>query len=116
MGNSSFFQSIINARMQQQQQQNQHDGAVQVVNTEKEEANTMPEFVTKLNVYRDELTKNLEELKNYDATPEIEQEVAAYREELVRVYAATNAAKIQKCESDIECLNTLIERESKCGG
>lgn len=110
--NVALIQSIINARTEQKQEQNV--GADSVLNTNKE-TKTMNDFVIKLTAYRDGLIKGLEETKAHDDNVDIEKEVAIYREELIKKYAIAKATKVQKYESDIDCLNNVLNCEAaKC--
>jgi hypothetical protein len=107
MGNVNTFNRILELR------RNQRNGAATDTNTKKENEtmSTPTTFVDKLVAYQDELVADLNELKAYDDSAEIEKEVAAYREELTKEYAAAKDSKIKKYESDIQCIAVLIERE-----
>jgi hypothetical protein len=105
MGNVNTFNRILELR------RDQRNGAAIDTNTKKEDKAMVNAFVDKLTAYRTELIEDLNNLKAYDDSVEIEKEVAAYREEITRAYAAEKESKIQKFESDIQCITVLIERE-----
>lgn len=102
---SQRFNNILAIRREQR------NGATVEHVQENKENKPMENFITKLTAYRDEILKDLAELKDYDDSAEIEKEVAAYREELTKEYAAVKESKINKMESDIQCIEVLIQRE-----
>lgn len=106
MGTVNTFNRILELR------HNQRNGAAVDINDKKENETMSNTFIDKLTAYRNEMIADLNDLKNYDDSVEIEREVAAYREEITRAYAAERESKIQKFESDIQCVTVLIEREN----
>lgn len=68
-------------------------------------------MVEKLRAYRDELLAKIEEIKGADHTAEVEAKTAEFRANLVATIEAEADKAILKLNSDIDCINGLIERE-----
>ena len=85
-----------------------HLGAVVSINIIKKEDTLM---VEKLRAYRAELEDKKATIVNADFTQEIEKDVCAYRESLIKTSEENRAKNIAKVDSDIECIDTLIARE-----
>lgn len=69
-------------------------------------------MVEKLKVYLAELMAKKDALINEDHTAEIEAEVVAYKETLIKGVEAKKAEAIAKVDSDIECITAIIARET----
>ena len=85
-----------------------HFGAVFNINIIKKEDTLM---VEKLMVYRKELEDKKAGLIAADYSTEINEKVLAYRDALIKATEDTRANEIAKVDSDIACINTIIERE-----
>lgn len=85
-----------------------HLGAVVNINIIKKEDTLM---VEKLKAYRVELEAKKTDLYATNYIPEIEEDVKAYRESLIKASEEHRAKAIAKVDSDIECIDTLIARE-----
>ena len=69
-------------------------------------------MIEKLQAYRAELEQTkLNELAK-DPMPEIETKVADFRAQLIAEAADAKNAIVNKIDSDIDCINYLIQRES----
>lgn len=68
-------------------------------------------MVEKLKAYRDELLAEVEEIKNADHSAEIEAKTAEFRASLAAALEAEADRNILKLNSDIDCINRLIEKE-----
>lgn len=60
----------------------------------------------------EEEKKNLEQIKDYSFSSEIDKEVEAYRLQVEQKYADIKNAKIVKAETRISLLEELMEEES----
>lgn len=70
-------------------------------------------MIEKLIAYRTELEEEIVKIQSTDNTAEIEAQVAAFREKIIAETKAANEALIAKLNSDIECLNRIINREQE---
>lgn len=84
----------------------EHIGAVLDIKSEKKEDTLM---VEKLKAYRAELEAEKAEVVNSHIN--VEPAVEEYRAKMIAEAEANKAAKIAKIESDISCIDAIIERE-----
>lgn len=70
-------------------------------------------MIEKLIAYRTELEEEIAKIQSTDNTAEIEAQVAEFRERIIAETKAANEALIAKLNSDIECLNRIINREQE---
>lgn len=70
-------------------------------------------MIEKLIAYRTELEEEIAKIQSTDNTADIEAQVAEFRERIIAETKAANEALIAKLNSDIECLNRIINREQE---
>ena len=85
-----------------------HYGAVLDINNEYKEDTIV---VDKLRAYLEELKAAHAAILAEDNTAAIEAEVAEFKETVVAKYNADKTARLLKVESDINCIEELINRE-----
>ena len=68
-------------------------------------------MVEKLKAYLAELETKKAELLATDFIPEIEAKVAAFKESLIKESEDNRAKDVAKVDSDIACINKIIENE-----
>lgn len=87
-----------------------HSGAVSDIQKTYKENNKM---VDKLQTYLVELQVSAEAIRTKDNSAEIEASVAEYRANLEREYEADKQRRLDKVNSDIDCLQRIIDCEKE---
>lgn len=70
-------------------------------------------MLEKLKAYREELELKKASVIAANPAAEIDAEVAAYRESLIKAHAVKRDEAVKKLDSDIECISILIAREEE---
>ena len=96
--------------MQQHNKNIPQSGAVLDINIQNKEKTNM---VEKLQAYLAELAVAAEAVRNRDCSAEIAEKVAAYEAELKAEAAAAKQAELAKLNSDMDCIQKLIQREQE---
>lgn len=86
-----------------------HYGAVLDINNNKNKEDTR--MVEKLKAYLEELKVTRENVVNEPIVDKVEADVAAFRETATQKYELEKESKINKIDSDIECITRIIELE-----
>lgn len=69
-------------------------------------------MVEKLNLYLNELEAKRVEVANEDNTAIINAEIAEATDAILKRHAEEQAVRLAKIDSDIECVKSIIARES----
>lgn len=86
-----------------------HYGAVLDINKNNYKEDTL--MVEKLKAYLEELKVTKENVANESIIEKVEADVVAFRETATQKYELEKETKINKIDSDIECITRIIELE-----
>lgn len=87
-----------------------HYGAVLDINNNINKEDT--QMVEKLKAYLEELKVTRENVVNEPIVDKVEADVATFRETATQKYELEKESKINKIDSDIECITRIIELEA----